>query len=156
MRMFWIGSTSLRAFSGKAHSEAEDFHPFINLRRFFAADCHFHDILHVGDIDAVAGDLGAVDLDAEVGQAADLFHFDVRRSAHCAEDAGDGFAFLLQHVEIFAENLDADGGFDAADHFIDPHGDGLRESWPRVPGISDTASRIFATSSSFVFAVVHS
>src|SRR5207248_11185885 len=117
----------------ETHREAENLHSVIDFRGFFSADGHFHDVLHIGDIDSVTRDPVAIDLDSQVSQSANFFHIYVRGSANCAENAGDGFALGLQKIEIFPKNLDADGGFDAADHFIDPHRDRLGKAG-RQPG----------------------
>ena len=95
MRISRIGSTSLRACSGKAHGEAEDFQAFIDFARFLPADGGLDDVLNVGDVDAVARDLVAVDFDLEIGEAADFLDVDVRRAAHLAEHARDGIAFCF-------------------------------------------------------------
>ena len=72
-----------------------------------------------------------------------------------AEHARDGVGLLFQHVEVFAENLDADGGLHSADQLIDAQRDRLRETRSDA-GKFASASRIFSTSSSFDFVVVHS
>ena len=67
---------------GKTHGEAENFQAFINLARFLAADGGLDHVLNVGDVDAVARDLVAVDFDLQIGQAADFLDVDVGRAAH--------------------------------------------------------------------------
>ena len=93
---------------GETDSETEDFHAFIDFGGLFAADGNFNNCLHVGDIDSVAGDFRAINLDAQVGEAADLFDGHISSAAHFAEHSGNRFAFGGQHVEVVPENLDAD------------------------------------------------
>ena len=66
---------------GKTHGEAEDLQAFIDPARFLAADGGFDDIVDVGDVDAVAGDFVAVDLDLKIRKAAHLLDINVRRAA---------------------------------------------------------------------------
>ena len=66
--------------------------------------------LNVGNVDAVARDLFAIDFDLEISKAAHFFDIDIGSAAHFPENARDRVGLLFQHIQIFAENLDADGG----------------------------------------------
>ncbi len=50
---------------------------FVHMGRRLAADRGDDDLLHVGHVDAEAGDLLPVDVDREIGLAGDLFDLDI-------------------------------------------------------------------------------
>ena len=113
---------------GKTHGKSEDLQTLIDGARLLAADGGLDNFVNVSDVDAVAGDFFPVDFDLEIGEAADFFDVDVGGSAHFGEHGGHGVGLPRQHIKVIAENLDADGGFYAANQFVHSHRDGLRET----------------------------
>ena len=83
--------------------------------------------LHVGHVDAVAGDGGPVDLDAQLRRAGDLVGLNVGCSAHAPHRGRDLVGLALELTKVVAEELDRQFGPDAFEQFIDGHLDGLRE-----------------------------
>ena len=71
------------------------------------------------DIEAIAGDVGAVDLDGQAGLAQFLHQRDIGDAAHLLQHLLDGLAFLLQHIEVGAEDLHRQRAFQAGLGFID-------------------------------------
>lgn len=57
----------LAAHFWQSDGNAEAFLTFLNDRRFLAADGCLDDFVDVGDVNTVAGDLGPVDIDLDLG-----------------------------------------------------------------------------------------
>ena len=77
-----------------------------DLGRGVAADRGLDQAVDVVDVDAVAGDLGAVDLDREARLAELLDQRHVADAADMLEHVLDRLALLLERVEVGAEDLD--------------------------------------------------
>ena len=110
----------------EAHQNAKRLLAFEDARRFSAANGGVDQIIDVGHIDPVPGNARSVDVDLQIRQTADALDVDVRRPGNFAENAGRLLGFLFEHIEVVTDNLDGDGGFHAADKFVDAVLNGLR------------------------------
>ena len=68
-----------------------------------AADGRINDFPHIGDINAMPGNLAPVDVNGEIGLSEDMFNLDVSHSPHGAKTTGDFFRFIPQQFQIAAE-----------------------------------------------------
>ena len=73
----------------------------------------------VGDVQAVAGDRGAVDVDGQAGLAELPHQRHVGDAAYPLEDLLDGLALLLERAEVGAEHLDGERALQAGLGFVD-------------------------------------
>ncbi len=101
--------------------------PNQNLADGFASDRGFDRILDVTDIDAEAVCGGAIHYQIDVGLATHLKGAEVGDSGDLAHHVLHLFSFLLQGLEIAAEELDGQFAFDSADRFFHVVGNGLGE-----------------------------
>ena len=76
---------------------------FVDMGRRLAADGGGDDLLHIGHVDAVAGDLLPIDVDGEIGLAGDLFDFDIFDAVDLLHQGGDLLRLVVQDIEILSE-----------------------------------------------------
>ena len=146
-----IGSTSLRASFWKTHREAENLQSFINFARFLAADRGLDDVLHVGNVDAVARDLVAIDFDLQISEPADLFDVDIRRAAALSPSTrATASPFCFSTSRSSPKILIPMADFTPLTSSSTRNAIGC-EKLDATPGNSASASRIFSTSSSLDF-----
>ena len=93
---------------------------FVDICRRLAADSSGDDLLHVGHIDAEAGDLLPVDIDGEVGLAGNLFDLDIFDAVDLLHQSGNLLRLVVQHIKILSEQLDSAFCPDAGDQFVHP------------------------------------
>src|SRR4029077_7200601 len=72
----------------------------------------------VGDIQAVTGNARAVDLDGKAGLSEFLHQGYFAYAPYPLQDLLDGFALLLQRIQIGAENLDGQSALQAGFRFV--------------------------------------
>ena len=104
-RMLPIASGLSRYCCSKPHDEVELLLLLHHLGGDVAADGGLDQAVDVGDVEAVAGDLGAVDLDRQAGLAELLHQRDVADAAHVLQHALDRLALRLERIEVGAEDL---------------------------------------------------
>ena len=78
--------------------------------------------------EAVARELVAIGLDAQVPEARDLLDAHVLRAGHAAHGGGDAFTELREPIEIRAVDEHRHVGADAGDELVGAHLDGLRDA----------------------------
>jgi len=93
------------------HDEIELLFLLHHLGGGIAADGGLDQGIDVGNIQAVARDPRAVDLDGQAGLSEFLHQGDVFDAAHPLEDLLDGFAFLLQRLQIGPEHFHGERAF---------------------------------------------
>src|SRR5690606_26559936 len=93
---------------GEADDEVEPAIALEHLPGFAAADGDRDHLLHVGDVQAVSGDRGAVDLDIHHGQTLGLIDLEVGGAGDLGEGGGNRVGGLDQRVEVIAVDLDRD------------------------------------------------
>ena len=77
-----------------------------------SANRRLDDLLHIGDMQPVAGDGVAVERDLELGGAGQHLHLSVGRPGDRADDRQHLRADALQHRRVGPEDLDGDVGLD--------------------------------------------
>ena len=112
-RILPISSRIVPVLLLEAHDEIELLFLLHHLGGDVAADGRLDQAVDVGDVQSVTGDLGAVDLDGETGLSEFLHQGHIADSAHAFQDLLDGFALLLQRIQIGAEDLDGQGALQA-------------------------------------------
>ena len=118
-RILPISSGLSRYWLLEAHDEIELLFLLHHLGGDVAADGGLNQAVDVGDIQAVAGDLGAVDLDGQAGLSELLHQRHVADAAHLLQDLLDGLALLLQRVQVGAEHLDGQRALQARFRLVD-------------------------------------
>ena len=93
----------------------------------FASDSGFYGVLHVGDVDAVAGGLLAVDRNIQIGLAEDAEEAEIFNAGDAAHYVDDFVAFFFEDLQIVAVEFYGQLAFYAADGFFHVVRDGLRE-----------------------------
>ncbi len=111
-----------------AHDEVVAGFALQHLSEGVAADRGLNRVLHVGDIDLVAGGGVAVDGDVEVGLAEDAKDAQILDAFDLAHDADDLVGFLLQGFQVIAIDLGGEFALNAADGFFHVVFDGLGKS----------------------------
>ena len=90
----------------EAHDEIELLFLLHHFCRNISPDGGLDQGVDVVDIETVAGNLGAIDLDVEAGLSEFLHQRHIADSAHILKDLLDRFAFRLQRIEVRPEHLD--------------------------------------------------
>ena len=111
--MLPISSGLSRYCCSQAHDEIELLFLLHHLGGGIAADGGLDQGIDVGDVQAVARDPRAVDLDGQARLPEFLHQGDVPDAAHPLEDLLDGLALLLQRLQVGAEHLDGERAFQA-------------------------------------------
>ena len=114
-------------FRRQPHRQREDHLAFIDLGDFLTADRGLHHGIDVGDREAVARGLGAIDLDDEIGLAEQVEAGGVGDAADAGEFGLHGLGQPLQLIEVLAKNLDRVLALHAGNGFLDIVLDVLRE-----------------------------
>ncbi len=125
--MFAMSSTDRAVLRLVADGQVEALLADQNLADGFSADCGFDRVLNIADIDAEAVGGGAVDIQVDVGLAADLKRAQIGHAGNLAHHALHLVGFCFESFQIAAEQLDRQFAFHAADGFFHVVGDGLRE-----------------------------
>ena len=102
----------------QAHHQVELLFALHHLRRGRPADGRLDQAVDVGDVQAVAGDLGAVDVHGQARLAEFLDQRDVFDPAHAFQDVLDRLAFGFQRLQVRPEDLDRQRAFQAGFGFI--------------------------------------
>ena len=95
--------------------------PVDDFRRRHPADACLDGLAHVGDVQAVARDRGAIEVDLELHRTRAHADRYVLGAAHALDDALDLVRLLLEQRQAVAVDLDAELGLHAGDHFVEPH-----------------------------------
>ncbi len=91
------------------------------------AEQRLNDFLDVGDVEPVARGLGAVDLDFEVGRAADALELGLGRTGDGSQDRVGLMAQPFEHGKVGAEDLEGQVAARAGDGLVHAHFHGLGE-----------------------------
>src|SRR5262249_1204278 len=86
-----------------------------HLRDGIAADCGLDGVLHIGDVDSVAGGGATVHGEVEIGLADYAEHAEIGDSADAGEDSQNLVTQSLQLTQIRAVDLNGELAFDATD-----------------------------------------
>ena len=117
--MLPIASGLSRYCPVEPHDEVELLLLLDHLGRDVAADGGLDQAVDVVDVDAVARDLGAIDLDREARLAELLHQGDVADAAHVLEHVLDRLALLLERVEVRPEHLHRERALQAGLGLVD-------------------------------------
>ena len=110
----------------QAHHEVELLFALHHLRRGSPADGRLNQAVDVGDVQAVTGDLGAVNVHGQARLAEFPDQRDLFDPAHTFQHALDCLAFGFQRLEVRPEDLDRQRAFQAGFGFIHGVFGGLR------------------------------
>ncbi len=110
-----------------AHHKFEAPVAFEHLPRGDAAQRDLHYFLDVLNVQAVAGNGRAVDINGDHGHAGQLLDFDVRRAGHLAQFFCDLGGVLHECVQVVAVDFDGQVAADAGDEFVHAQLNGLAE-----------------------------
>ena len=94
--LFWI----VAVLTVEPHNKVKLLLFLLHLSRYVPANGCLDQGVDVSDIQSVPGDLGAVDLDGETGLPELLHQRYIANPAHPLQNLFDGFAFLLQRIQI--------------------------------------------------------
>src|SRR5262249_7830213 len=89
----------------EAHDQIELLLSLFNLRRHVPTNGRLNERVDIGDVDAVARDLGTVDVDGETRLPELLHQCDVAYATHPLQNLLDRLTFLLERVQIGAKDL---------------------------------------------------
>ncbi len=92
----------------------------VHMSRRLAANRSGDELLHIGDIDAKAGNLLPVDIDGQIGLAGDLLDFDVLHARDLLQELGNFFSLGQQHAKVVSEQLDCTFRPDTRNQFVHP------------------------------------
>ena len=101
-----------------ANHQVEELFSLNHLGDGLSADCGFDHRLHVGDIDAVAGNLVAIDIDQQAGLAQLAHYRQIGKAGHAGEDIFDLHRFVLKDVQIVAIDFDRQRTLEAGQGFV--------------------------------------
>ena len=133
LRAVWRGKRQAADFLdrvtkalGQANCGIEAALPLVNLRRHAAANRRLYDIVHVADVESLAGNGLPVYVYGQILLAGDALDANIARTRHRTGDAGDLVGGLAQRIEVIAEYLYRNVGPHTGNHFVDPVGNRLR------------------------------
>ena len=101
-----------------AHDEIEQLFALNHLRGGLAAHRRLHDGFHVGDVDAVARDLVAIDIDQQAGLAEFAHDGQFRESGHLRETALDLERLALQDIQVGSVDLYGERALQSGQRFV--------------------------------------
>ena len=125
--MLAMSSTVLAIMRLIANSQVVALFADEDLADGLAADRGFDRVLNVADVDAEAVGGSTIDVEIDVGLAADLEGAKVGDARNLAHHALDLVGFFFESLQVAAEQLDRELALDAADGFFHVVGNRLRE-----------------------------
>src|SRR5579859_242970 len=102
-----------------ADNEVEKFFTLDDLSGSLSADGRLHNSFDVGDVDAVAGNFGAVGVDDEAGLAELANNGELLEAGSLIENVANFDGLFLEDIEIRTENFDGEGGLESRESLID-------------------------------------
>ena len=111
----------------QAHHQGEAPVAFKHQPRLPSAHGNRHHVLHIRDVQAIAGNGSAVNEHTQDGQARRLFDLHVRRARDTLEHLGNRRCSGLHGVKVIAVDFDGHVAAHAGNEFVKAHLDGLRE-----------------------------
>src|SRR5580692_149172 len=110
-----------------AHDKVEQFFALNHLSGGLSTDRGLHDRLHVGNVDAIPRDFGAVRFDEQAWLAEFAHNGELCKARGFVEHIFDFDGFLLENVEIGAEDFHGQRAFEAREGFVHGIFSGLGE-----------------------------
>ena len=101
-----------------ADHQVEQLFPLNDLRDRLPADCGRDHCFHIGNVDSIARDLVAIDIDQQAGLAKFAHHRKLGEARHFGQRVLDLYRFVLQHVQIFAVDFDRQRTLEAGEGLV--------------------------------------
>src|SRR5690242_14536423 len=102
-----------------ADHQVEKFFALNDLRSSLSADGGLHDGFDVRDVDAIAGDFGAVGVNDEAGLTELAYDGELLESGSLFKNVSNRNGLFLEDVKIRAEDFDREGRLETGESFVD-------------------------------------
>ncbi len=109
---------ALAEFRFHANDQVKQLFTLDHLRGGLAAHARLHDGLHIGDVDPVAGDLFAIDIDQQAGLAQFTDHGQFGEARDALQRVFNFDGGILQNVQIRAIDLHRQRAFESGERLI--------------------------------------